>query len=92
MSEINTLNEQVVTLPEASVALYVTVVVPARKASPGLKLEVNDGVPQLSEAVGAVQVTIPPQEEDGVIDNVGEQPEITGNSLSVTVTVNEHVD
>lgn len=50
-------NEQVVTLPEASVAVYVTVVVPAGKNVPGTCEDTTVMPPQLSVKVGGVQVT-----------------------------------
>ena len=50
-----------VLLPQSSVAVYVTVVVPTSKKSPELWVEVKVSRVQLSVAVGAVQVTSAPQ-------------------------------
>ena len=44
--------------PAASVAVYVTTVVPRLKTVPGFVVEVSVKPAQLSEAVGAVQLTI----------------------------------
>jgi hypothetical protein len=52
-----TSNEHVTELPAASVAVYVTVVVPTGKTSPGLWVLVMVTPVQLSDSVGAVQVT-----------------------------------
>ena len=45
-------------LPEPSVAVYVTLVLPMGKASPESMLDDRVTEPELSEAVGSVQVTI----------------------------------
>jgi hypothetical protein len=53
------LNEQVDVFPAASVAVYVTGVVPKLKSVPGFFVPVNDSVPpQLSDTVGIVQFTV----------------------------------
>jgi hypothetical protein len=52
-----TVKLQVVVLPAASTAVYVTVVAPSGKISPELCVEVNETTWQLSEAVGAIQIT-----------------------------------
>ena len=54
LSVMITSNEALTVLPAASVAVYVTVVVPTAKVSPLLCVEVNVDTPQLSLAVGAV--------------------------------------
>ena len=54
-----TSNEHVLTLFEASVNVYVTVVVPSVNTDPGAALGVPVNVPpQLSRAVGADQVAV----------------------------------
>jgi hypothetical protein len=53
-----TVNEQVALLLLASVAVYTTVVTPILNASPEVYVLDTEGVPQLSVAVGAVQVAI----------------------------------
>ena len=74
--------EQVDVLPSPSVAVYVTVVVPGAKTSPGLCVLVSV-TEQLSDAVGAIQLTIASQTPASVdtVISVG-QPVITGNSVS----------
>ena len=59
LSRTRTLNEQVDVFPAASVAVYVTTVVPRLKTVPGFFVVVNDSPPaQLSDTVGAVQLTV----------------------------------
>ena len=59
LSRTVTLKEQVEVFDAASVAVYVTTVVPRLKTVPGFFVLVNDGDNvQLSDAVGAVQLTI----------------------------------
>ena len=53
-----TVNEQVVALSALSFAAYVTVVVPLENVSPELWSDVKLFNPQLSTAVGAVQVAL----------------------------------
>lgn len=89
-----TSNVQVDVLPEASVAVYVTGVVPTEKNCPGDLLLVKLAR-QLSVAVGGVQVTFVPQVPtvaSAFTVMVEGHPVITGLELSTTVTVNEHVD
>jgi hypothetical protein len=85
-----TLNEQVVTLFAASLAVYVTLVVPRLNVSPD---EISDvSVTQLS-TVGGVHVTS--REHSAAVRDTlmsAGQLEITGGVLSVTVTLNVHVD
>ena len=58
MSKVVTVNEQLAVLPEPSVAVQVTVVVPVGKQEPegGLQITVMPG--QLSEAVGEGKLTV----------------------------------
>ncbi len=88
------LNEQVAEFPLASVAIKVTNVTPTGNVEP-------DGNPlvcvitnpaQLSVAVGATQLTTAPHMPGVlvVVTFIGHDVN-TGNSLSVTVTVNEHM-
>ena len=56
-----TLNEQLALLPDPSVKVYVTWVVPTWKNDPGLcVLDDSEAVPVLSVAVGSTQVTVVP--------------------------------
>ena len=79
-------NEDVTWLPAASVAVNVTVVTPIENGSPELWLDVTVTTPELSLAVGDVQVTTAVAEplsvswvtSTGVLD-------IDGFSLSVQV-------
>ena len=57
MSTTVTVNEVVRTLPVASVAVYVTVVVPTAKVAPELCVWTNETKEQLSVAVASVQET-----------------------------------
>lgn len=95
-SVTTTLKLQVAVLPAASVAVYVTRVVPTGKKSPGDLLLVNvNPVGQLSDAVGAVQVTFVPQTPavELALILIGDgHPEIEGGWMSFTCTVNEHVE
>ncbi len=91
LSVTTTSKEQVLEFKAASVKVYVTLVVPTGKRSPGLCERTNVGVLQLSVAVGSVQVTaasqvVAPTAVVPVIVPVG-QPEMTGASVSITVTV-----
>jgi hypothetical protein len=58
VSKVVTVNEQLLVLPEASVAVQVTVVVPIGKQEPlgGLQTTMTPG--QLSEAVGGGKLTV----------------------------------
>jgi hypothetical protein len=87
LSETTTLKEQVEVLFAASLAVYVTVVVPSGKVAPGEKLDVR--FTQLS-TVGAVHVTTF-EHSDGNKETLmlEGQPVITGAVLSVTTTLNE---
>ena len=78
-------NVLVTALKEESVAVYVTVVVPIAKASPGLWLDVSVTSPELSSAVGSVHVTTAFDEPLSVfcVTSAG-MPEMVGSSESVT--------
>jgi hypothetical protein len=85
-----TLNEQVVTLFAASLAEYVTLVVPRLNVAPGEIFDVS--VTQFS-TVGCVHVTT--REHSAAVRDTlmsAGQLEITGGVLSVTMTLNVHVD
>jgi len=87
-----TLKEQVDVFPAASVAVYVTTVVPRLKIVPGFFVVVNVSVPpQLSETVGAVQLTVAWQEAFALTVIFEGHPDITGLMASLTVTLKEHV-
>ena len=77
-----TLNEHVEVLPAASVAVYVTVVVPSANTSPGFLVEESVPPPQLSEKVGAVQLTVAWQDALAFIRILEGQPVMTGFVLS----------
>jgi hypothetical protein len=57
------------------------VVVPLEKVAPELCVAAKDEIPQLSEALGSVQVTL--ADEQVVYELLAGQLEITGSSLSV---------
>jgi hypothetical protein len=88
-----TLNVHVVTLFAASLAVYVTVVVPFGNVDPGAgPVLTHDAMPQLSVRVGTVQVTTAEQRPGAVFTEMSPgQLEITGDSVSCTLTVNEYV-
>jgi uncharacterized protein (DUF4213/DUF364 family) len=90
MSVTTTLNEQVDVLFAASVAVYVTVVVPKGKLEPEGKFAVR--VTQLATD-GAVHVTTFEHSfaSNDALMFVG-QLEMAGAVLSVTTTLNEHVE
>ena len=88
-----TLKEQVDVFPAASVAVYVTTVVPRPKTVPGLFVVVKVNVPaQLSDTVGAVQLTVAWQEALAFTVMFEGHPAITGLVLSKTITLKEQVD
>jgi hypothetical protein len=88
-----TLKEQVDAFPAASVAVYVTTVVPRPKTVPGFFVVVKVNVPaQLSDTVGAVQLTVAWQEALAFIVMFEGHPVITGSVSSSTITLKEHVD
>ena len=70
---------QVDLLLEASVAVYVTVLIPIEKVEPGAKFEVNETPGQLSEAVGATQLALVEQTPASAFLTIDEgQPVIKG--------------
>ena len=72
-------------LDASSVAVYVTVVVPISKVDPGLWLEVSVTIPELSVAVGSVQVTSADAKPSSVLTVILVGIfEIVGSSLSIT--------
>ena len=88
-----TLKEQVDVFPAASVAVYVTTVVPRAKTAPGLLVLVKVNAPaQLSDTVGAVQLTVAWQEALPFTVMFEGHPVITGLVLSKTITLKEQVD
>ena len=92
LSSTITLKEQVDIFPAASVAVYVTGVVPMLKIVPGLFVVVRVSVPpQLSDTVGAVQLTVAWQDAFALTVMLEGHPVITGLIKSFTVTLNEHV-
>ena len=77
------LNEQLATLPAASMAMYVTTVLPMCRTAMGAWLDVRLVTPTLSEAVGATQNGVPvamPCEAE--VTALGGHPIRTGLSLS----------
>src|SRR5438477_2404031 len=92
-SLIVTVKEQVEVLAP-SVAVQVTVVAPTGKVSTRLSSELTATTPaQLSLAVGAVQVTTAPHLSASVPwAMLIRQPQITGASSSLIVTVKEQVE
>jgi hypothetical protein len=81
-----TVKEAVLVFPPASVAVYVTTVTPRGKLAPLAWLDERLAAPQLSVAVGAVQVEAAVQLVP-VVETVrfAGIPAITGSSSSVTV-------
>ena len=86
-----TVNEQLLVLPEGSVAVQVTVVVPIANIEPesGAHTTVVPG--QLSDVVGSANFTVAPHTfaSFGTVTFAGHV--ITGAVVSVTVIVNVHV-
>ena len=86
-----TVKLEVEVLPEGSVAVYVTVVVPTAKVSPEPWEDVIVEE-QLSESVGSVQVTTALQSPASLVWLMFEgMPEMAGASTSLTVTVKDVV-
>ena len=84
---IVTWKEQETALPAPSVAVYVTVVVPIGKASPALCVEDRVTEPELSEAVGLDQLTVPVASPLSVLaDWLPGQPVMLGISSSVKIS------
>ena len=79
--------------PAASVAVYVTVVVPTGNTSPLLCVLVKLVTPQLSDAVGATHVVAAPHTPASFVMLISDgQAIIDGNWSSVTVTNWLHVE
>jgi hypothetical protein len=86
-----TLNVQVEIVPDASVAVYVTGVVPIENNWPGTLFPVILTA-QLSVTFGGVQVTFAPQVVEFALTVIVEgQPVITGLVTSLTTTLNVQV-
>jgi hypothetical protein len=86
MSLTVTLKLQLVVLPEASVAVQVTRLIPAGKAVPFVGLQIRLTLVQLSVAV-ASKVTTWPQSPGAVLVTMSVGHEIVGGSVSLTVIV-----
>jgi hypothetical protein len=92
MSVTITLNVQLAVLPAASVAVYVTGVVPKGKREPEACELVKVETEQLSDAVGAVQVAVAWHDELAEREMFDGQPVMTGLLLSTTMTLKVQVD
>ena len=83
VSLTTTLKLVVALLPDPSVKVYVTVVVPTLKKVPGWwVLPVRVTTPELSVAVGSVQLTVVPVLPDGTVVKISLMPLITGGVVS----------
>ena len=82
-----TVKVEVVLLPEASVAVTVTVVVPTGNVLPEAGSATTVTEPELSVAVGRVNVTAAPQVPASIVADTAGASATTGASTSVTVTV-----
>ena len=81
-----TLNVQVALLPDPSVKVYVTCVVPTLKKFPGAcVLPVKETTPELSVAVGSVQVTVVPVTPVLTVSVMSLMHAITGGTVSTAV-------
>jgi hypothetical protein len=88
-----TVNEHIAGLPDASLTVQVTVVTPFWKVDPDAGM--HDGVPtpgQLSVAVAFLYVTTAEHRFGSVPCVIGDGQVIIGACVSLTVTVNEHID
>jgi hypothetical protein len=85
------LNVQVDVLPAASVAVYLTCVVPIGKMLPGSWVETSVGTAQLSDAVGGVQLATAWQDPLAVSKILEGHPEIMGFVTSFTITLNVQI-
>ena len=90
MSVTITLNEQAEVLPDGSVAIEFTVVDPTGKTLPDGGFVISVDV-QLSAEV-TVKFTTAPQSLGSVFTKMSAGQIIAGASLSITVTLNEHVE
>jgi hypothetical protein len=86
-----TLNVHVAVLPAASVAVYVTGVVPIEKSEPEVCVLVKVEIEQLSDAVGGVHVTKPIQAALAETVTFDGHPLMIGFVLSFTTTLNVQV-
>ena len=78
-----TLKDLVALLPDPSVKVYVTGVVPTLKKVPGWwVLSVRVTTPELSVAVGSVQLTVVPVLPDGTVTTMSLASLITGGVVS----------
>lgn len=92
MSLTMTLKVQTLVLPAASVAVYFTCVVPFGNAVPEACVDVSTGTPQLSVAVGGVQVAMAWQEAFAFSVIFEGHPVRTGFVTSLTITLNVQTD
>ena len=77
-------------LPDASVAVQVTVVVPTGKPDPEAGTQTTVALPQLSVPVGVVYVTVAVQVPTGALVTMFAGHVTVGFVASLTVTVNMH--
>jgi hypothetical protein len=91
LSTTTMLNVHVDVLPEPSVAVYVTGVVPIENSDPDVWLLLRLESEQLSVAVGAVQVAAALHDPFADKVMVAGHPVITGLVLSITITLNVQV-
>ena len=84
-----TWKEQLEVLPDGSVAIEVTVVLPTGKNDPEVEVVVNIAE-QLSVAV-ILKLTIVPQVPTGAFTEILAGQVMNGDWLSVTTTLKEHV-
>src|SRR5687768_1849594 len=92
LSSTITLNEQVEIFPPASVAVYVTTVVPKSKTVPGFFVLAKVVPEQLSDTPGVVQFTMARHDASAVTVMFEGHPVSVGLVLSRTKTLNEQVD
>ena len=77
---------QVALLPDPSVKVYVTWVVPTLKKFPGAcVLPVRETTPELSVAVGSVQVTVVPATPVPTVSVMSLMHAITGGTVSTVI-------
>ena len=87
-----TLKVQSALLPDPSVKVYVTCVVPTLKKSPGARvLDVKLTMPELSVAVGSVQVTVAPATPVPTVCVTSLMQFITGATLSTVKMCNKQI-
>ena len=83
-------NEHAEVFPDASVAMEVTVVVPSENTDPEGRSEITDEEQLSVESI--LKLTTASHEPGSVCTFIVAGQEITGGSLSATVTLNEHVE